>query len=240
MTGRTDGQRSAASTVRVLSPSAMHSSLEAIAEAHHARTGEAVQLTFETAPSLVKRISEGEIADVIVAPPGVMDQLIEAGVTSRDSQLQLGRAGVGVAVRDGAPQPDVSTSTALKAALLQADSIVHTLASSGLYVARMFERLGIAEQIAAKTARYHDAVGAFTHLKNGTGREIGFGGIPEIRRWHDQGLHFVAPLPPDIQNYTTYIAALALAAPNAEGARRFLHFLGSPEAKALCLANGID
>lgn len=229
-----------AGAVRVLSPSAMHSSLEAIVEAHHARTGDEVTLTFETAPTLVQRIAEGEISDVIVAPPGVMDQLIAAGVANRESRLLLGRAGVGIAVRDGAPLPDASTSTALKAALLQADSIVHTLASSGLYVARMFERLGIAEQIAAKTARYHDAVGAFTHLKNGAGREIGFGGIPEIRRWHDQGLRFVGPLPQDLQNYTTYIAALALDAPNAEGARRFLHFLGSPEAKALCLANGID
>ena len=74
----------------------------------------------------------------------------------------------------------------------------------------------------------------------GTGCEIGFGGITEIRRWNDRGLKLVGPLPPDIQNYTAYIAALSAAASNPEGARTFLAFLASPAAKSIFTANGVN
>lgn len=169
-----------AGAVRVLSPSAMHSSLEPIAEAHRKQQGGEVRLTFETAPVLAKR------------------------------------------------------------SLLEAEAIIYNRASSGLYVARMLDRLGIAREVKEKSALYHDAVGAFTRLASGKGREIGFGGITEIRRWHDRGLRLVAPLPADIQNYTAYMAALATDPPNPGGARTLLRFLGSPAAKAIFAANGVD
>lgn len=226
--------------VRVLSPSAVHSSLEGIVAAYRKQGGGEVTLTFETAPQLVQRIANGQVADVIVAPPKVMDELVELGHAEADGRLQLGRVGIGVAMRAGAPLPDVSSTAALKHALLEADSITHTRASSGIYVAKLLERLGIAAAIKAKTASFPDAQETFTRLLNGTGRDIGFGGITEIKRWHDKGLRLVAPLPADIQNYTTYCAALAKDPPNCDGAQEFLKFLGSPAAKAVLLANGVE
>ncbi len=226
--------------VRVLSPSAMQSSLESTVGAYLGSGGIAVVLTFESAPALGQRIAGGEVADIVIAPPRVMDELTAARKADAQSRHELGRAGVGIAVRDGAPLPDVSSTDALKRSLLEADSIVHTRASSGLYVAQLLERLGLTAQVKAKTVTYHDAVGSFTHLLNGKGREIGFGGIPEIRRWADRGLRYVAPLPPDIQNYTTYVAALATDAPNIEGAQAFLRFLASPAAAAIFTANGLE
>jgi len=227
-----------AQVVRVLSPSAMHSSLEAMVEAYRRSGGGAVQLTFETAPALVQRIAGGEIADIVIAPPRVMDEITAARKADPESRYPLGRAGVGIAVREGAPPPDVSSTDALKRSILEADSIVHTRASSGLYVAQLLERLGLSA-VKAKTTTYHDAVGAFTHLLNGKGRELGFGGIPEIRRWENRGLRYVAPLPQDVQNYTTYVAALATGAPDP-GARAFFVFLGSPAARAILDANGVE
>jgi len=226
--------------VRVLSPSAVHSSLEEIVAAYRGQGGGEVTLTFETAPQMVQRIGGGELADVIIAPPKVMDELVGMGKANADGRFQLGRVGVGVVVRAGMPLPDVSSTAALKRALLEADSVTHTRASSGIYVALLLERLGVAAAIKAKTTSFLNAQETFTHLLNGKGRDIGFGGITEIKRWHDKGLRLVAPLPADLQNYTTYLAALAKNPPNREGAQALLKFLASPAAKAILVANGVD
>ena len=226
--------------VRVLSPSAVHSSLEAIVAAHRGLGGGEVKLAFGTAPTLLKRIAGGEAADIIIAPPRVMDELVGMGKANPDGRFQLGRAGVGVCVRDGAPFPDVSSTEALKRALLEAESVFHTRASSGIYVAQLLERIGVAARIRDRIRSYHDAQETFTHVLGSKGRDIGFGGLPEVRRWHDRGLRLVAPLPPDIQNYTAYLAALMSDPPNREGARAFFKFLASAEAKALLVANGVD
>lgn len=226
--------------VRVLSPSAVHSSLEEIVAAYRGQGSGEVTLTFETAPQMVQRIAGGELADVIIAPPKVMDELVGMGKANADGCFQLGRVGVGVVVRAGMPLPDVSSTAALKRALLEADSVTHTRASSGVYVALLLERLGVAATIKAKTTSFLNAQETFTHLLNGKGRDIGFGGITEIKRWHDKGLRLVAPLPADLQNYTTYLAALAKNPPNREGAQAFLKCLSSPAARTILVANGVD
>jgi len=232
--------QTANATVHVLSPSAVHSSLEAIVERHRARGGAGVRLTFETAPTLVQRVAAGLAADILVAPPKVMEELAAMGKAAADGRFQLGRAGVGVCVRADQPLPDVASVDALKRAVLAADTVFHTRASSGTYVAQLLQRLGLAEQLGARIRSYHDAQETFSAQLAGKGRDIGFGGIPEIRRWHDRGLRFVAPLPADVQNYTTYLAALSTEPPNPEGARAFFSFLSSPEAKAILVENGVD
>jgi molybdate transport system substrate-binding protein len=91
-----------------------------------------------------------------------------------------------------------------------------------------------------KTVRHHDALQLFTHLLAGRGREIGFGGLTEIARWRDKGLVLVGPLPADIQNYTTYVAALSTDPPSPANARNFLRFLGGPEARGILRVHGVD
>lgn len=226
--------------VRVLSPSAVHSSLEAIVAAYRRQGGAEVALAFEIAPAIVRRLAAGEAADIVIAPPKVMDELIGMGKARAEGRFQLGRAGVGVCVRASQPFPDVSNTEALKRAVLEADAVFHTQASSGTYVAQLLKRLGLAAQLQGKIRSYHDAQQTFTHQLNSTGRDIGFGGLPEIRRWHDRGLRLVAPLPPDIQNTTAYLAALAADPPNRDGALAFFAFLRGAEAKAILVANGVD
>lgn len=226
--------------IRVFSPSAMHSSLEALALAHRTASGVTVNLAFEIAPAFRKRLEAGEEADVLIAPPDVMDELVRIGKARREERFELGRVGVGVVVRRGAPVPDVSSTEALVRSLLQADSVVYNHASSGSYVAKLIEKLGLAEALASRTTRLRDAQASFTHLLQGQGREIGFGGVTEIGRWRDRGLTLVAPLPADIQNFTTYIATLASDAANRRGAEAFLAFLQSPEAKAIMTAQGVQ
>jgi molybdate transport system substrate-binding protein len=226
--------------VRVLSPSAMHSSLEALAEVFQKRTGNEVRLAFETAPAMRKKLAAGEIADVIIVPPPAMAEVVKMGKAVASDHQLLGRVGVGVVIRADAPVPDISSIEALKRALLDADSVAYNRASSGVYVEKLMEKLGLTETLKAKTIRHHDAQQSFTHLLNGKGREIGFGGTTEIVRWRAKGLRLVGPLPADVQNYTSYLAALAVDPPNPQGARAFLKFLESADAKAIFRQNGVD
>ncbi len=229
-----------AAEVRVLSPSAMHSSLEALAEAHRRQGGDEVKLAFETAPEMRNKLAAGEIADIIIVPPAVMEQIAKMGKAAPGGHQVLGRVGVCVAIRADAPVPDISSTEALKRSLLAAESVAYNRASSGVYVESLVEKLGLTDALRAKTVRHPDAQQACTHLLAGKGREIGFGGMTEIVRWRDKGVRLVGPLPADIQNYTIYLAALSTDPPNLEGARAFLRFLASPTARAILLANGVD
>jgi molybdate transport system substrate-binding protein len=223
----------------VLSASAVHASLEALAAAFGKESGGKVKLAFETAPAMTKKLAAGERADIIIVPPAAMADIVTMGKAQAGGQQRLGRVGVGIAVRSDAPVPDISSTDALKRSLLEADSVAYNRASSGVYVEQLMDRLGLAQALRAKTVRHHDALQLFTHLLAGTGREIGFGGMTEIARWRDKGLKLVAPLPADIQNYTAYVAALSSDPPNPAGARALLDFLGGATAKAILLAQGV-
>ena len=124
--------------------------------------------------------------------------------------------------------------------MLSADSIVYNTASSGLYLEKLFERIGIAEQIKAKTTRYSTGEDVMDHIIRGRVNELGFGAITEIKLFEPKGLKLVGPLPPDIQNYTSYGAALISNAPSADAAKAFLTYLATPEAKQIFAAAGIE
>jgi molybdate transport system substrate-binding protein len=185
-------------------------------------------------------MAEGEVADILIAPPAVLDEQAKNGRISAQRRLMLGRVGAGVAVRAGAPNPDIATIEALKQAMLGAESIVYNTASSGLYLEKLFERIGIAEQIKAKTTRYPTGEAVMAHIIKGKGNELGFGAITEIKLFEPKGLKLVGPLPPDIQNYTSYGAALMSNAPSADAAKAFLTYLATPEAKQIFAAAGIE
>ena len=102
----------------------------------------------------------------------------------------------------------MSSVDALKRALLAADSIVYNTASTGIYLDRLFERWGILEAIKPKTTRYPDGASVMNHVIGGKGTEIGFGAMTEIRIYEPKGLRLVGPLPADVQNYTSYEAAV--------------------------------
>ena len=116
--------------------------------------GHNVKITFATTPDIRRLVGAGATPDVVVAPHAALDELAKSGTVDGDARVSLGRVGVGVVIRDGAPKPDVSTTDALKRAVLDADSVIYNRASSGLYVEGLLQRLGLAEHIQAKTKRY--------------------------------------------------------------------------------------
>jgi molybdate transport system substrate-binding protein len=198
-----------------------------------------VKITFNTAPQIRKRMEAGDPFDVVIAPPAALDEFAGAGKVAAD-RVALGRVGLGVAVRPGAAIPDISSTEALKRSVLAADSIVFNRASTGIYLENLFKKLGLYDQILPKTTRYPDAGAVMEHVLAGKGKEIGFGPVTEILLQRDKGLKLVGPLPADIQNYTSYSAAPASSAANAELARAFVRYLGGPESKALFVAAGVD
>jgi len=180
-----------------------------------------------------------QAADIVVSSPPVIAELAKSGKILPDGQMHLGRVGVGVVARDGAPLPDVSSVQALKTSLLDAEAVVYNTASSGTYIDGMLKKIGVFDQIQSKLIRLWDGTAVMHHLMEGKGKEFGFGGITDILLYRDRGLRLVGPLPTEIQNYANYSAAAIAAAPNPDGAKAFMTYLASPDGRALFLANGI-
>jgi molybdate transport system substrate-binding protein len=229
-----------AAEVKVLSAGAVEPGVHAFAEQIKRDGGHDLKIQFNTAPQIAKRLAAGEIYDILISPPAVIDQALKDGKVVADGRVALGRVGAGMIVRNAAAAPNVATVDALKQALLAADSVVYNSASTGLYLDKLFANMGILEQLKPKTTRYPDGASVMEHVIKGKGNEIGFGAITEIKLYTSKGLKFVGPLPADVQNYTNYDAALMNGAPAADAAKSVLRQLATPAAKSAFNSAGIE
>jgi molybdate transport system substrate-binding protein len=228
-----------AAEIKVLAAGGMQPGLNAAAKVFREKTGIEAKFTYEPPVDLGKRVAAGEAADIVVSSPPVVAELTKTGKVLGEAQMHLGRVGVGVVAREGAPQPDVSSTAALKASLIAAEAVVYNTASSGTYIDGMLKKIGAYDQIESKLVRLWDGTAVMHHLMEGKAREFGFGGITDILLYRDRGLRLVGPLPAEIQNYANYSAAVIAAAPNPDAAKAFIGYLASQEGRALFLANGI-
>ena len=232
-------QSASAAEIKVLSAGAVEPGLKAAASAFQKSSGHEVKITFNTAPQIRKRIGDGEVHDVVVAPPAVIDEFAKAGKLGQD-RANVGRVGMGVAVRPGAPAPDISSPEALRKSVLDAESLVFNRASTGIYLENLLKKMGVYDRVEKKTTRYDDAAAVMEHVLKGKGREIGFAPITEILLHRDRGLRLVGPLPAEVQNYTSYSAGIMAGAPSASAAQEFVRYLGTPAAKKVFVAAGIE
>jgi molybdate transport system substrate-binding protein len=229
-----------AAEIKVFSAGAIEPGLVRAIEAFKRASGDSVKVEFNTAPQLAKRLADGDVADVLIAPPAALDQQTKDGKVVAEGRVTVGKVGAGVVMRKDLPSPDIATTAAFKQTVLGADSIVYNTASTGLYLEKLFERLGVADAIKAKTTRYPNGERVMEHLIHGKGNEIGFGAITEIKLFEPKGLKLVGPLPAEVQNYTTYAAAPMAGAPSPQAAKAFLAFLASAEAKQAFAAGGVE
>jgi len=228
-----------AAELKVLAAGGMRPGLNAAALVFAEHSGVEARFTYEPPLDLGRRVAGGEAADIVVSSPAVVAELTKAGKVSGEGQMHLGRVGVGVVVREGAPIPDISSPQALKDSLIAADAVVYNTASSGTYIDGMLRKIGAYDQIEHKLVRLWDGTAVMHHLMEGKAKEFGFGGITDILGYRDRGLRLVGPLPAEIQNYASYSAAVITTAPNPEAAKAFLAYLASAEGRALFVANGI-
>jgi molybdate transport system substrate-binding protein len=234
-------QMSGTSQLGVLSAGAVEPGLRDALALYEKETGTKVAVTFNTAPQIRERVLDrNEKFDVVVVPPNVMDafakaQRVDAGRST------LGSVGQGIAVRPGAPVPDVSSLDALKRAVLQADSVVFNRATGGQYIEGMLKKIGVYGDIEKKTTRYASAFQVMDHLLKGSGREVGFAPITEIKIYEKKsGLRFVGPLPPEVQQRNTYVASAMSGGANAAAAAALVRFLGTPPARAALAGGGVE
>ena len=230
----------AAQEATVLSAGAVEPGLRAALALYEKEIGRKVPVTFNTAPQIRERVEKkGDKFDVLIVPPAVMDAFAEAGRVEAQ-RVMLGRVGQGLAVRPGAPVPDISSVDALKRAMLEAESVVFNRATGGQYIESMLRKIGVYDQIEKKTTRYACAGEVMTHLLKGKGREIGFAPMTEIMLYKEKGLRFVGPLPAEVQQHNAYVAAPMHGAANAQAAAALVKFLGTPAAKAALAAGGVE
>jgi molybdate transport system substrate-binding protein len=229
----------AAAELKVLSGGAVEPGLVRVVEAFRRASGTEVKIQFNTAPQITQKLADGVSADVVIAPTGLLEGQLKAGTIGVE-HIVLGRVGAGVFVRAGTTPPDISSDAALKQALLAADSIVYNKASSGQYIAKMIEKLGIADQAGPKTTRYDDGAAVVEHVAKGKDNEIGFAPIPEIKLGESKGVKLVGELPGNLQNYTTYAAAEHTGATSKDAAKAFLTYLATTEAKQTFKDAGIE
>lgn len=228
-----------AAEITVISGAAVEPGLKAASAVFEKQTGRKVNITFNTTPQMRKRVASGDTFDVVIAPPAAVAEFAKAGKVEA-SGVDVGRVGLGVALRPGAPVPAIATADDIKKAVLEAESIVFNYASSGIYFENLLKKMGVWERVELKTTRYVTGVEVMKHALKGKGREIAFGPITEILIEKEHGLVFLGPLPPEIQNYTSYTAVSMNAGTQKDTAQALVKFLGGPVGKPLFVAAGIE
>jgi molybdate transport system substrate-binding protein len=234
------GGRAAAADIKVLTAGAFKQIVVALAPEFEKQTGHKLVIENETVGALVKKIEGGEAFDVTFLSPGAVDDLIKKGKIVDGSRVNIARVGVGVMVKEGAPKPDVGTVDAFKKAVLAAKSVAYidpaSGGSSGIYVAKLLEQLGIADQVKPKQKLKQG--GYVADLIESGEAELGIHQISEIVP--HKGVTLVGPLPKEIQNYTTYAAGVASAAKDKDAAMALVKFLSGPRTGEILKSKGME
>jgi molybdate transport system substrate-binding protein len=204
-------------------------------------SGHKLAVTWGTAPMLVARIEAGETADVLILSQAGINALRKRGKIAAGSDVTLAGSGVAIAVKAGAPKPDISTPEALKQALLKARSIAYSEPSaggaSGVYFAKLLERMGIAEQMKPKT-KYPPAGGFSGELLLTGEAELAVQQKPELL--HVAGVEIVGFLPGDLNLVTEFAAGIMVGSKSPEMGKALIQSLRSPQAAAVFRAKGLD
>jgi molybdate transport system substrate-binding protein len=229
-----------AAEIKVLTAGAFKQVLVAMMPDFEKRNGHKVTVVNDTVGALVKRIEGGETFDVAVLTPAAVDALAKKDRIVPGTRASLAKVGIGVVVKAGAPRPDIATVDAFKRALIEAKSVAYidpaAGGSSGIYVAQLLDRLGIADQIKPK-AKLIPGGAVAEHIARGEA-ELGVHQISEILPVADVTL--VGPLPSDIQNYTIYAAGIGASTAHNDAAKALIAWLAGPEAAAVLKAKGMD
>jgi molybdate transport system substrate-binding protein len=224
--------------LKVLSDGPREPALTQIVDLYRGETGHTVKIEFGLSPAIHQKLAAGEAADVVIIQPNFVDELSLAGKLKPGGHPVVARAGIGLFVRaDAAATPRISTPGALQQALLGADAIVFNNVASGNTFATVLDRLGISETVKGKITR-GSPTEVIARIVPGKGNDIGVGTVPLIVP--DKRLKLIGPLPPELQNYLIYVAAIMKDARSPDAAMDFVRFLGSPSARTAFKAAGAD
>lgn len=226
-----------AAEVKVMSGAAMRGAFGELLPQFERATGHKIVIEYGAGTAFRKQIEGGEAFDLVIIDASEVDELTRQGRIAGDTRADIVRAAIGVGVREGAPKPDISSVDAVKNTLLSVNSF--TYAPDALYgrqLSQAFDRLGIGEQLKAKTkpnslARVAPALAAGEV-------ELAIAGIPTLLS--TKGVQIVGPLPGELENWLVNTAGVSVAAKEPDAAKAFIKYLATPEAALVIKAKGME
>jgi len=199
-------------------------------------SGHKVATTWAGTVDIMKRLTAGEVFDLVIVSSSSVDELIKQGKVS-GGRVDLAKTGIGVAVRVGAPKPDIGSADALKRALVAAKTVGYSTGPSGVYLTKLFERMGIADIVKAKTQQVPSGGTVGPIIASGQA-EIGFQQISELV--HVPGVDFIGPLPPEVQHVTVFSCGIHAGAKNPGAAKDLVRFLTSSANRPVFKKHGLE
>jgi len=188
--------------------------------------------------SIPNRLKRGEVVDVVIVADDLMRQLIKDGLVLEEGYKTVARSGMGIAVRAGAPKPDLSSVDGLRKTLLEAKSIAYSASVSGQYfTTELCQRLGIADEVLSKSRFIGGGERTGAVVARGEA-DIAFQQISELLPV--AGIAHITPLPPEVQRVSKFSAGVAASSPNPEVARSVIQFLASSEATEAITKSGLE
>lgn len=237
--GRIDAAQAA--EVKVICAYGMQSVMEDLGPKFERLSGHKLAISFATGGATVKRALEGAPVDLVIAPKQMIEQLIKNGKAAADDVAAIASTGISVAIRKGAPIPDISSSEAFKRALLAAKSITYLNpadgGASGIHFAKVLDRLGIVGEVKSKTVLAPKARAVGTLVASG---EAEIGVVQYQWLFSITGIEIIGPLPGDLQDTTVFSGAIMGGATEREASRELINFLRSDEAAAMIKAKGME
>jgi molybdate transport system substrate-binding protein len=231
-----------AAEVRVMISGGLTAAYNALVPEFERKTGHKVLTAYgpsmgTTVNAIPVRLARGEPADVLIMVGYALGDLANQGKVIADSRVDLVKSPIGIAVKSGAPKPDISSADSIKRALLAAKSIAYSDSASGVYVStEMFQKLGIADEMKDK-ARKIPATPVGEIVAHGDA-EIGFQQISELKPV--SGIDIVGPLPDALQKITIFSAGIATVSKEPDAGKALINFLASPDARDTLIKSGLD
>jgi len=201
------------------------------------KEGHKVKTTWAGTVDVMKRVRAGEVFDAVICASNSLDELIDSGKLMAGSRSDVASSKVGVAVKAGAPKPDISTAEAVKKALTAAKSIGISTGPSGVYLNQLFEKMGILAELKPKMRTPPSGANIGELVAKGEA-EIGFQQVSELI--HYPGVTFIGPLPAELQKVTVFSGAVHPGSQEPDTAQAFLKFLAAREHAALLQKHGME
>ena len=235
------GVAARAAEIKLLCAVALHPAIDVLIPEFEKSSGHKVTVAYGNAGAIADRFQKGEAADLLINAAPLMDQVRAQGKVAADDRVIIAKVGVSAFVRKGAAKPDISSTDAFKRSMLAAKSITYPDpaggGASGIYMASLLERLGIAGEMKPKTTLSPSGKVLYANVADGD-IEIGFNQVSEVLA--QPSVEFVGPLPSAIQNYTQFAPGIVTGSSQADAARALITFLTSSEARTVLKAKGFE
>jgi len=226
--------------LKVFSGGPFEAAFHELSKDFEASTGNRMVVEYGTAPQLQQKLTENVPGDLMLTATNLMSRPENQAKLVDGTMALLGKGGVGIMVKKGNALPVMNNPEAFRNVVMQADRLIYNKASTGLYIDQLFKKIGLAEKLESKTERFVNGDDAIQRVIRGSGNEIGFGAIAEIKLNESKGVVLVSSLPDEYQNYTNYSGAVMKTSKHPKETQQLIEYLQSDKAKALFKKTGID